>query len=412
MVPQDSRTPGFEADLDAIAGIEAVPVILDVICRTTGMGFAAIARVTDTRWITCAVRDDVGLGLAPGSELKVETTICQQVRGSSEAVVINHVAEDPVFRDHLTPAMYGFQSYVSMPIRLPDGSFFGTLCAIDPSPRPLDSPTVVSMFRMFADLIGQQLDTHRRLRDATADLTQARRDSELREQFIAVLGHDLRNPLASIAAAGRAVLRTPVSEEAQLYVGLIHNSVTRMSGLIDNVMDFARGRLGAGLPLERQAGAALAPLLRLVVDELRSAHPEREIVAELPPLPPLHCDPDRIAQLLSNLLANALLHGAPDAPVQVRTAVDGVFELSVTNEGEPIPVAVQQELFQPFFRANVRRRQQGLGLGLYIAAEIARAHGGRLAVESGPAGTRFTFTMPLDEPLLQASSASSSKLSG
>ena len=75
-------------------------------------------------------------------------------------------------------------------------------------------------------------------------------------------------------------------------------------------------------------------------------------------------------------------------------------------------MAVQQELFQPFFRANVRRRQQGLGLGLYIAAEIARAHGGRLAVESGPAGTRFTFTMPLDQPSLQASSASSSKLSG
>jgi signal transduction histidine kinase len=148
------------------------------------------------------------------------------------------------------------------------------------------------------------------------------------------------------------------------------------------------------------------------VDELRSAHPERDILAELPPLPPLHCDPDRIAQLLSNLVANALLHGAPDAPVRVRASVDGVFELSVANEGEPIPVAMQQELFQPFFRANVRRRQQGLGLGLYIAAEIARAHGGRLGVESGPAETRFTFTMPLDERSPQAISASSSKLSG
>jgi GAF domain-containing protein len=240
MASHELQASDFEADLKAIAGIGAVPVILDVICRTTGMGFAAVARVTDSRWITCAVRDDIGLGLVPGSELRVETTICQQVRGSSEAVVIDHVAEDVAFRDHPTPAMYGFQSYVSMPIRLPDGSFFGTLCAIDPSPRALDNPTVIGMFRLFADLIGQQIDAHQRLQHATADLAQARRDAELREQFIAVLGHDLRNPLASIAAAGRAVLRTPVSEEAQLYVGLIHNSVSRMSGLIDNVRWSAR----------------------------------------------------------------------------------------------------------------------------------------------------------------------------
>src|SRR5271170_310634 len=106
----------LRADIAAIGQIEAVATILDVVCRTTGMGFAAVARVTDDRWIACAVRDDISFGLKPGGELKVETTICDEIRASGREVIIDHVAEDPAFRDHDTPAMYGFQSYISIPI--------------------------------------------------------------------------------------------------------------------------------------------------------------------------------------------------------------------------------------------------------------------------------------------------------
>src|SRR6201999_2152761 len=120
--------------------IEAVPTVLDVVCRVTGMGFAAVARVTEDRWIACGVRDDIAFGLKPGGELKVETTICHETRQCEEPVVINHVAEDEAYRRHPTPAMYGFQSYISMPIILLDGSFFGTLCAIDPRPARLQNP--------------------------------------------------------------------------------------------------------------------------------------------------------------------------------------------------------------------------------------------------------------------------------
>jgi sigma-B regulation protein RsbU (phosphoserine phosphatase) len=103
-----------------------------------------------------------------------------------------------------------------------------------------------------------------------------------------------------------------------------------------------------------------------------------------------------VAQLLSNLLANALTHGAPDGPVRVHafTDADG-FELSVANVGDPIPPATLERLFQPFFRASLRQGRQGLGLGLYIAAEIARAHDGVLDVTSSSTETRFTFRMPL-----------------
>ena len=127
----------LDADIAAVSRIEAVPTILDVVCRTTGMGFAAVARVTEDRWIACSVRDEIAFGLQPGGELKVETTICHEVRDSREAVIINNVAEDPFYASHPTPALYGFQSYISMPIIMPDGRFFGTLCAIDPRPARL-----------------------------------------------------------------------------------------------------------------------------------------------------------------------------------------------------------------------------------------------------------------------------------
>src|ERR1700691_3905587 len=109
------------ADVAAVNRIDAVPIILEVVCRTTGMGFAAVARVTEDRWIACSVRDEIEFGLKPGGELKVETTLCHEIRQSGKPVVIDHVAEDDCYSGHPTPALYGFQSYISMPIVLPDG---------------------------------------------------------------------------------------------------------------------------------------------------------------------------------------------------------------------------------------------------------------------------------------------------
>jgi sigma-B regulation protein RsbU (phosphoserine phosphatase) len=128
--------------------------------------------------------------------------------------------------------------------------------------------------------------------------------------------------------------------------------------------------------------------------------PDRTILAAIDLDGPVDCDRIRIGQLLSNLLANALTHGAADRPVTVRAeARSGVFELSVANAGEPIPPAMAKRLFLPFFRGAGRPSRQGLGLGLYIASEIARAHGGALDVASTAQETRFTFRMPLPLPV-------------
>src|ERR1700761_1350422 len=127
-------TIDIEADVDAVRKIGAVPKILDVVGRMTGMGFVAIARVTSDRWVCCAARDNIQFGLDAGGELRVETTICNEIRDHGETVVISDTATNGVFCGHPTPAMYGFRSYISAPIFL-DGKFWGTLCAIDQQPR-------------------------------------------------------------------------------------------------------------------------------------------------------------------------------------------------------------------------------------------------------------------------------------
>jgi phosphoserine phosphatase RsbU/P len=231
---------------------------------------------------------------------------------------------------------------------------------------------------------------------AKVNLEREREASDLREQFIAVLGHDLRNPLASISAGARILGREAKTEREHQVIAMLETTVMRMAGLIDNVMDFARGRLGGGLTLERNASHSLEPVLHQVIDELRLSSPGRQIEAEYAIDVPVDCDRSRIGQLVSNLVGNALSHGAANEPVRVRAATeDGLFKLSVANGGEPIPPAAMERLFEPFFRGEVRASRQGLGLGLHIASQIAKAHEGSLSVTSTAEETRFTFVMPL-----------------
>jgi GAF domain-containing protein len=141
------------ADIEAVKQIAIVPTILDVICSTTGMRFSAVARVTEDRWIACSVHDELSLGLRPGGELKVEATICNEIRDSRKPVIIDNVAEDKNYAQHLGLKMYGFQSYISFPLILKTGEFFGTLCAIDYKPAQLNNAKVIGMFSLFSEIL-------------------------------------------------------------------------------------------------------------------------------------------------------------------------------------------------------------------------------------------------------------------
>jgi sigma-B regulation protein RsbU (phosphoserine phosphatase) len=232
-------------------------------------------------------------------------------------------------------------------------------------------------------------------KEIAASLSRERETAALREQFIAVLGHDMRNPLAAIDSGMHLLLRTPLNEKATKIVQMVQDSVKRSVGLIDNVMDFARGRLGSGIILEREP-VELEPVLRHVIAELQTTAPDRVIEATFTVVEPIDCDRQRISQLLSNLLGNALTYGAPDQAIRITTSTKGgEFELSVANAGEAIPQATMDVIFEPFSRGTHRPSMQGLGLGLYIAHQVARAHGGDLSVTSNADETCFTFRMPL-----------------
>ena len=386
----------FAVDLDAISRIDAVMSILEIVCRTTGVRFSAVARVTETRWIACAVRDEIEFGLQPGGELQVATTLCNKIRDSGELVVIEHASEDPNFCGHLTPKMYGFQSYISVPIHLPNGLFFGTLCALDPEPVRLNTTETVGMFKLFADLIAFHLDAQKRLAITESALLDERQTAQLREQFFAILSHDLRNPLNAISSGSDLLLRMPLSERHDKLAALIKRSATRMTGMIENTLDFARTRLGGGLSINRAVVVNISSSLEQVISETNAVWPKRDVRCDIVLGKPIFCDAQRIAQMFSNLLANAITHSQPDSPVWVRARSDhNGFELSIANRCEPIDARVLARLFQPYERASERPGQQGLGLGLYIASEIAKAHEGTLEVTSSAAETRFTFYMPV-----------------
>jgi PAS domain S-box-containing protein len=242
-------------------------------------------------------------------------------------------------------------------------------------------------------VIGTAIDITERKLAQEERAARQKEDAELRDQFIAVLGHDLRNPLASVAAGTQVLLRRP--ERASEVSEHIQSSIARMSELIENVLDFARGRLGGGFVISRDSGKPLTPVLVQVVEELREVHPERVIMVDINLREPVECDPQRIGQLLSNLLGNAFVYGAATSAIQVRArAENGQFELSVANAGEPIEPPALERLFLPFFRGKVRGSREGLGLGLYICSEIAKAHGGTIDVTSDSEITRFTLRMP------------------
>jgi len=225
------------------------------------MGFSAIARVTEDRWITCTANENNPLNLKPGDELQIETTICDEVRKNDKAVFIDHVKEDAIFKDHHTPKMYGFQSYVSVPIFKQDGSFFGTLCAIDPAPARVTTPEVMGMFQLFANLISFHLQAIEDINASNARLEEELQTSKLREQFIAILGHDLKNPIATIRMSSDILLKFAKEELVQRQAKMIKSTSFRMEGLIDNILDFARGHLGEGIILSKKSDPAALLIL-------------------------------------------------------------------------------------------------------------------------------------------------------
>lgn len=240
-------------------------------------------------------------------------------------------------------------------------------------------------------------------RDVTARRRQEQEREEegrFRELFIAVLGHDLGNPLAAIRLSSAALLaREDLPADQRRVLTRIDGSADRMSRMVKQLLDFTRARMAGGIPL-RPRDMSLEEVARRIIAELELAHPSRTVRLEARGDCRGHWDDERLGQVLSNLVANALQNSPEDTPVSVRLEAAGTQQrLEVHNAGAPIPEALRACLFEPFHRPRAegtqRRARAGLGLGLYIVSEIVRAHGGQVEVRSTPeAGTCFTVTLP------------------
>ncbi|RZS85801.1 sensor histidine kinase [Pigmentiphaga kullae] len=222
-----------------------------------------------------------------------------------------------------------------------------------------------------------------------------------RDLFVGILAHDLRTPLGAIAMSAQALMLTDeLPDRCREAATRIGHSGSRMQRMIDDLLDFTRTRLGSPLPLAL-SNSDLKDVCARALDEIRAVHPERDFLLECQGRLAGRWDANRLAQLLANLLANAVQHGDTDRPValRVRRAEDGVIA-EVHNQGTPIPPHMRHQIFDPLMRGprhGIERRRTGLGLGLYIARQIAVAHQGTLTVASSESGTTFTLWLP-DDP--------------
>jgi len=208
--------------VNAVKRLSVVPAILEIICRATGLGFATVARVTPERWIACEVRDEIQFGLKAGGELKVDTTICHEIRQSGKEVLIDDVKNDEFYCNHHTPATYGFRSYISVPIRLADGSFFGTLCAIDPGPALLKNSQMRELFKTYASLISLLLDTDK------MEASEARKFKErcvmaIRANSIRMTGLNLKDYSEGLTTKASILFDQNLRTEIETLRQLIHS---------------------------------------------------------------------------------------------------------------------------------------------------------------------------------------------
>jgi signal transduction histidine kinase len=219
--------------------------------------------------------------------------------------------------------------------------------------------------------------------------------------FLAILGHDLRNPLGTVVTGASFIMQAvDIPAKYILVATRMFNSGQRMNKLIGDLIDYTRTHLGAGLPIRRKPGN-LAWLCTHAVNEVRTWHPERIIELVAPESMEVVVDEDRVAQVLSNLIGNAVQHGNGDVPVTVTLTTQGEDALiSVHNLGPAIEPKKLAGIFEPLVRlsrndASDYTERTSLGIGLFIAREIVLAHGGEITVESSEAaGTTFTVRLP------------------
>ncbi|KUJ62783.1 hypothetical protein AR687_05135 [Flavobacteriaceae bacterium CRH] len=433
----------FQQDVINIQNISIVPKLLDVISQTTGMGFVAVARVTEDRWITCSVLDNVEFGLKPTDELQVKTTICDDIRKNYRPVIIDNVNEDDEFRNHHTPAMYHFQSYISMPIMRLDGSFFGTLCAIDPKPNNLKTFKVREMFSLFAELISFHINAIEKVVESKISLEQKsnllakteiekleiekiklniekklieknisleKMNNEL-EAFNYISSHDLQEPLRKIQLFTDIIERDEaknLSEKGIMAFDKIRTSANRMQNLINDLLLYSKTKFD-----ERKFELKdLTSIANDVIEDLTIEVENKNVEFKIENLGTLHVIEFQFRQLLYNLISNSLKFSIPDKKliITITSKIINSAELdhllflpntkyckiTVADNGIGFDPSHNEKIFG-LFQALHTKPTKSTGIGLTIVKRIVENHKGFIKAEGVlNEGAKFDIFIPTE----------------
>ncbi|HJE70013.1 GAF domain-containing protein [Pseudomonas oryzihabitans] len=374
--------------VELLTSLDSVAALLRVVCDISGLGVATVAEVTEQRWIACAVEDRIAFGLQPGAELDLESTLCNHVRSSHDAVIISDVTQNPTYCDHPAPGLYGWKSYLSVPVFRPNGTFFGTLCAFDPQPAPrLEQRPVIDTLDGFARLLGELLAREEQRREASPGARGDLDLTPLREQLLVLLEEDLQRPLQALAkeASADAAQAQRLQAEAQ-----------RLAERSAAAADFVRVRLGHGLPLKLTLVEGVNERLTNLLATLQARFPDQTLGSELPELPAaVRLDLPRLLQAMGALLEWVASRNPAGGTLLLRGELDErCYRLAVESRTAVVDPGSLSQVFQPALTEATPEQPARLELSLYLAQEVARGHGGSLVARQENGRLRFILTLP------------------
>ncbi|PHN93643.1 histidine kinase [Maribacter sp. 6B07] len=396
----------FNQTIKDVQSIKILPTILDVIVQSTGLGFAVVAKVTSKKWVTCAVKDNLEFGLVPGDELDIKTTFCRDVRRTNTLVVIDHVNEDEKFCNNPIPIQYGFQSYISVPIVLQNGTFFGTLCALDPAPNKLNNSKVIGMFTAYAELISFHLDAIEKLR--LKDLEIQKKDFLL-ESFDFVSSHDLQEPLRKIQMFTSVQLEKnceTLKSETIRCLNSIKTESQRMRNILNDLLVFSEFKKSSQEFVPVDLNVIVENVQKRLSKDFSECNGEI-VIGDLPKVPIM---PDQIEQLFYNLIINAITFKSNDCNLElsitckIEHGSDLAYEkldigtkyckLVFTDNGIGFDPRYNEKIFGMFNRLDTEKQSHSTGIGLTIARRITENHKGFI-IANGELNKGATFTVYL-----------------
>src|SRR5690606_3032061 len=361
---------------------------------STDMSVVSIVTSYLENWVVCKSHNPLIQHIKPGTVSQFDKSI------STSSLVKSTFLRETQDNTHLvrikgemnTPA---FPTTLTHPIYHTNGNIFGLLCALGPVSTSRNSGKLKDIYQFHSEHITTSIALVERFEELEHRLRIEREIAEKHATYMAVLGHDLRNPVGTIRMCSDIIKKAQPNPVILKNADLIKSSSYRMQELIDSMLDTAQSKFGDGIKIEKKIdNVFLANSLYHVVEEIKAIN-SIQIKTSLKLTEPVNCDAQRLAQLLSNLLSNAVNHGDGQQISMVVKTTKKNFLLTVANTGPIIPSTKIKKIFEPYFSEHAANNKNGLGLGLYISSQIAQSHGGSLKVKSNKEETVFKLSIPL-----------------